>query len=144
MQRDARPRWWERVSFPRATLVHIYNKDWLSMCSHCFRLHRYACVLKEISGLALEHALAISLAGLALYAHPGYVYLVSWRQDAPIYGDLYHGLLFRYSVEDTLGLQRNEHVQFVHMEQCRRFLSEQGVPFHQGRMPAEKRPSILL
>lgn len=100
----------------------------------------------EMGGVGLNDALAISPAHVALCAHAGYVYLVAWHEDAPLYGDLYHGALYCYSVQAELGLQPSPgcYLDFVELAKCRRFLAAASVPLHTGWLPVEARPAVLL
>ena len=126
MQRNVHPETWERVSFPKRRQALIYNKDRLSFCHACRHLHTYHCQLavpqaetRLLRALA-EHGLAMCLSG-------GYVYLVACNDDRPLPADQSHGVLHRYALSATLGLQGGSTYTFTRLSHCIDSLTTLGV-----------------
>ncbi len=48
MQRSSNPATWERVSYPTPQLALEYNRTRLTLCPHCWHLHRQTCLVAPV------------------------------------------------------------------------------------------------
>lgn len=142
MQRDPNPENWERISFPKLQMALLYNDARLSLCRVCQRLHKYSCVIDQQANMSMKQVIAAN--GLEICVSGKYVYLIAWSEDHPLYGDLFHGTIYRYAAIPTLGLQEYPQYEFVRMVSCTQYLIELGVSLDAGWQAGHSCPSIQL
>lgn len=138
MQRDRRPQTWERVSFPKRRQALLYNATRLHLCPACDTPHKYACLQDARQSLAE----ALNVWGLAMCVAGGFAYLVAWREDHPLRGDLFYGAVYCYAIHPTIGLHAYPRYECVRMHSCHRYLLERGVSLDTGWQPVQ--PSAFL
>jgi len=133
MQRSDNPQDWERISFPNLHQAMHYNRRRLILCPFCHRLHPFLC-LAEAMAAPTSLWSVLQATGLALRAHVDGLYLVVCR---PVRGEQRTGIVFRYAILPSVGLQRIPGVSFRQIESCYRYLAERAVPLD-GWLPVRE------